>query len=81
MTEPPRLLHTGRDSDGNGTHELVGIREISVLLGVQKRTVDQWRRRDVLPDPDFVVSGSPVWWVDRIVAWAEQTHRLERSDD
>jgi predicted DNA-binding transcriptional regulator AlpA len=55
--------------------ELVGIPEVAELLGVKRETVDKWRRRGRLPEPGWVVGGSPVWEAGEIRAWAKTTGR------
>lgn len=54
---------------------LVGLSEIADLLRVKPATVDQWRFRRVLPEPDHVISGTPIWHRETIVAWAVRTGR------
>ena len=57
--------------------DLIGLAEIAERLGVGRNTVDQWRRRGILPDPLTTVSGNPVWaWPD-IEAWALETGRTK----
>ena len=50
--------------------------EVAELLDVQRRTVNQWRFRDILPEPDLVVSGRPAWMETTITGWARETGRL-----
>lgn len=54
----------------------VGEREIAERLGVAAGTVHQWRKRGLLPDPEFTVSRMPAWWWPTIEAWARSTGRL-----
>lgn len=54
----------------------VGLIEIAARLGVQRNTVDVWRQRDLLPQPDWTVGGRPAWNWPTIRSWAEQTGRL-----
>jgi len=56
--------------------DLVGIVEIAARLAVDRGTVDKWRWRGVLPDPDWVVSGTPVWRWSTVRMWATMTGRL-----
>lgn len=49
----------------------VGIVEIAARLDVQRGTVDVWRNRGLLPDPDYTVGGRPAWEWATIVAWQE----------
>lgn len=57
--------------------EPVGLEEIADRLGAARNTVDSWRRRGVLPDPEpTTVGGRPWWRWDRIEAWAIETHRM-----
>lgn len=54
---------------------MVGLTEMTIMFGVARITVDQWRLRDLLPAPDQVVSNTPLWQEARIAAWAEKTGR------
>ncbi len=55
---------------------LVGIVEIAEWLEVERGTVDKWRQRAVLPDAEWVVSGTPIWRWSTIRLWAASTGRL-----
>jgi hypothetical protein len=54
---------------------LVGLREITNLFGTEHLTVNQWRYRGQLPEPDLTVSKTPIWRLSRIEQWATQTGR------
>lgn len=55
--------------------EPVGVLEIADRLGVKQQTVAMWKYRGLLPEPKWVVSGSPAWdWKD-IERWADETGR------
>jgi len=60
------------------TCQPVGEREIAPLLGVQPNTVHQWRKRGLLPEPRWTVSGMPAWDQAEIEAWARATGRLPK---
>lgn len=56
----------------------VGIPEIAKRLAVERKTVDKWRVRGILPAPSWTVGGRPAWnWSD-ILWWAVDTGRMER---
>lgn len=57
--------------------DVLGMAELSDLLGVVRPTVYKWAERGLLPDPDFTVSTLPAWRKSTLRAWAEQTDRLE----
>lgn len=59
-------------------HVPVGRKEIADRLGVKETTVQQWRSRGVLPDPEpSTVGGRPWWrWAD-VERWAIETGRLD----
>lgn len=57
------------------TLDIVGMTEISVLLKVKNRTVNQWAYREQLPPKEGVVSGSPAWSSKTIEKWAKATGR------
>jgi predicted DNA-binding transcriptional regulator AlpA len=60
--------------------EPVGALEIAGRLGVERETVVRWRKRGLLPEPRWTVSGNPAWeWRD-VERWAERTGRLRKSD-
>jgi hypothetical protein len=54
----------------------VGLTEIRQLLGAARNTVDGWRSRKLLPDPDWPVGGRPAWRWAKVEAWARATGRL-----
>ena len=55
---------------------LVDISAIAERLNVPKDTVNKWRFRDLLPEPDYPLAVGPVWEWETIRQWAEQTKRL-----
>ena len=57
------------------THEAVGVAEVAHRLGVQVDTVRTWRKRGVMPSPDWDLAGGPVWRWSTIRAWAIETGR------
>lgn len=60
--------------------QIVGLQEIAVLLGVEKRTPHAWAFRGLLPDPDFAsINGSRAWKRATILRWAAQSGRLPES--
>lgn len=58
------------------TLDLVGPQEVAERLGVQRETVHRWRVRGVLVDPEWVISGVPLWRWQTVHRWARATGRL-----
>jgi hypothetical protein len=57
---------------------LVGIAEIASRLGVSRTAVDGWRHRSTMPEPRWLISGTPVWdWEEDIYPWARKTRKLD----
>ncbi|MDQ8707859.1 hypothetical protein RCO28_36130 [Streptomyces sp. LHD-70] len=50
---------------------LLGHAEIAFLYGVERQTSQLWRTREILPEPDFVVSGNPYWFLPTVLGLAE----------
>ncbi len=63
------------------TVDLVGVADIAERLGVRPQTAATWRHRGLLPEPDWMVSGLPVWDWPTIAAWAKTTGRLPGVTD
>jgi predicted DNA-binding transcriptional regulator AlpA len=59
-----------------GAMRPVGLEEIAERLAVKRATADRWRSRGVLPEPLWLVSGSPLWPWAVIEAWARKTGRM-----
>lgn len=55
--------------------QLYGLREIAAYLGIAYPSVRQLRARNGLPEPDVVVSGTPLWRASTIRTWAVETGR------
>lgn len=56
----------------------IGVQEIAAMLGVERATVDQWRTRKTLIEPDWTVGGRPAWATSTIAEWAVATNRRVR---
>jgi len=41
--------------------DLVGLTQIAERLGVPRNTVDSWRARGKLPEPDLMIGIHPYW--------------------
>lgn len=60
--------------------DIVGLRDIADMLGVDGRTPNIWRYRGILPPEDAIISGTiPVWRRETITAWANATGRMPRA--
>lgn len=57
--------------------DIVDLGEIAVRLNVQRNTAEMWRKRRLLPAPDFTVGGRPGWMWSTIQKWATRTGRIE----
>ncbi len=57
--------------------DLVGPNEIADMLGVKRQTVYVWRNRRLIPEPEWTVSGSPIWQRKTVEKWAKETGRLD----
>ena len=57
--------------------DIVGLRDIAKILGVDGRTPTKWRDRGVLPEEDGMISETfPVWHRRTVLLWAAKTGRL-----
>lgn len=52
--------------------KLLDTKGIAEHLGVSIRTVETWRYRRQLPEPEFTFSGVPVWKQKTIEKWHEK---------
>lgn len=57
--------------------ELIDPRGVADLLGVQIKTVHQWRFREEFPEPDQYFGRTPVWRKAEVLKWAKKTGRLK----
>ncbi|WP_262508443.1 hypothetical protein [Streptomyces spongiicola] len=55
--------------------EIVGLKEIPWIFGKKYMDVYQWRVRKSLAHEDAVISGSPLWLLDTVLADAQQRGR------
>lgn len=60
----------------SSSDRLVDLAGIAALLGVAPTTPQQWRQRELLPDPDEPgFPDKPLWRTSTIITWAKETHR------
>lgn len=62
-------MASGLGEQVDSSMKLMGLREITELTGKPRRTVDTWRHRGQLPEPDWIVSGRPIWREKTIHDW------------
>ena len=72
----PRLQIRGRPQM-TPTTDLVDQSLIAERLGVPRDTVQKWRAREGLPEPDYPQLANPLWDWETIRLWAQQTGRLK----
>lgn len=48
---------------------------IAKIAGVKPKTVYQWRFREKLPPEHAFIKNRPVWLLDDIMQWLEDTNR------
>ena len=54
---------------------ILGIQEVGRVLGRDAQAVSRWRHRQRIADPDLVLSSSPLWLLETIIADAYQRQR------
>ena len=57
--------------------ELVGVKEIAELLGIDRATVASWRHQSRLPNPDYKISDIPVWFTCEIIFWVHHNDYIK----
>ena len=58
------------------THHLMGVAEVSALLGVSRQRVTQLAKVEGFPAPASRLASGPVWESADIDRWARKTGRL-----
>lgn len=58
------------------THHLVGVAEVSQMLGVSRQRVTQLAKTKDFPTPAVSLAAGPVWESASIEAWARATGRM-----
>lgn len=53
-------------------YELLGISEIQEVSGLARATLDTYRWRGSLPEPDYVISTHPIWKRATVEAWLDK---------
>ncbi|MET9950552.1 hypothetical protein ABZ135_03260 [Streptomyces sp. NPDC006339] len=54
---------------------IIGIQEVARVLGRDAQAVSRWRNRRRIAEPDLVLSGSPLWLLETLIADAHQRQR------
>jgi hypothetical protein len=60
--------------------DLVGVSDIAERLRVPRGTVAIWKHRELMPEPEWTISGGPVWRWSKIEKWARETNRLPEEE-
>jgi hypothetical protein len=65
----------------DGPPPLLGIREAAEMIGVTYETLGVWKARGKFVEPDWILSGSPVWKPATIRKWGRETGRLNADGE
>ncbi|MFJ2626827.1 hypothetical protein ACIO6T_26240 [Streptomyces sp. NPDC087532] len=60
---------------------ILGITELAQVLGRDKQAISRWRHRKQLADADYVLSGSPLWLLDTVLADARARDRALQHEE
>ncbi|MFE1559007.1 hypothetical protein ACFW6V_28985 [Streptomyces sp. NPDC058734] len=60
---------------------LVGLQEVAELFGVDQVKASQATKsaQEMLPPPDYELSGSPLWILETVLAGAEHTEQVSKA--
>lgn len=58
--------------------DLWGVEDVAQHLEIEVMTAYQWRRRGKLPEPDYLVSGRPIWIADKFRRWVARERKAGR---
>ena len=61
--------------------DLVDPGAVADRLKVRRQTVHMCRHRGIMPEPDYMLNGGPVWEWWRIRDWAERTGRMATPEN
>ena len=56
------------------------ISEIAEVTGLKVDTINKYRTRATLPEPDFVIGRTPVWKRETIESWNALRPTLEKTN-
>lgn len=57
---------------------LWGVEDVAAALRITVDAAYQWKRRGKLPEPDWTVSGRPVWDADKVKGWIRRERKAGR---
>ena len=60
---------------------IVGIKEVARLLGLDEQTISRWRNRHKIAEADLVLSRSPLWLLETVLADAKLRGRAIVQDE
>ncbi|MGW4967254.1 hypothetical protein ACWEPL_59430 [Nonomuraea sp. NPDC004186] len=61
--------------EGEQQPVILGIQEVGRVLGRDAQSVSRWRNRQRIAEADLVLSGSPIWRLETILADAQHRQR------
>lgn len=56
---------------------MLTIADVAAMFDRRVGTVEQWRAREKMPDPDVQLGRTPGWHRDTLLRWGRQTGRLD----
>ena len=62
------------------TTDWLTISEIAEVTGLKVDTINKYRSRNTLPDPDSVVGRTPIWKRETIDSWNALRPTIERTN-